>query len=154
MIRAMNKIDLPPPVGYDEDFAQWSARQAALLREGRFDQLDIENVAEEIESLGRSEKHEIKNRIEVLLVHLLKWQRQPEHRSRSWAATIRHQREAIEDLIDESPSLRPYPAEVLAQRYTRARAKAAEETTIFLDLFPTGCPFTIEQILDQAFLPD
>ena len=150
----MNKIDPKHLAGYDEDFALWSAEQAALLREGRFDLLDVENVAEEIASLGRSEKHEIGNRIEVLLIHLLKWQRQPEHRSRSWASTIRNQRDAIADLLAESPSLRAYPAEVFAQRYPRARIKAAEETTIYLELFPSTCPYSVEQILDPAFLPE
>jgi hypothetical protein len=150
----MNRIDLKKLASYEEDFALWSAEQAALLRAGRFDRVDLENVAEEIESLGRSDKHQIKSRLQVLLMHLLKWQRQPDNRSRSWASTIRDQREAILDLIEESPSLAPYPASILAQCYPRARLKASEETTIYLDLFPETCPYTIEQILDPGFLPE
>jgi hypothetical protein len=150
----MNRIDLKKLATYEEDFALWSAEQAALLRAGRFDRVDLENVAEEIESLGRSDKHQIKSRLQVLLMHLLKWQRQPDNRSRSWASTIRDQREAILDLIEESPSLAPYPASILAQCYPRARLKASEETTIYLDLFPETCPYTIEQILDPGFLPE
>lgn len=150
----MNRIDLKKLATYEEDFALWSAEQAALLRAGRFDRVDLENVAEEIESLGRSDKHQIKSRLQVLLMHLLKWQRQPDNRSRSWASTIRDQREAILDLIEESPSLKAYPASILAQCYPRARLKASEETTIYLDLFPETCPYTIEQILDPGFLPE
>lgn len=149
----MNKIDPKRLAGYEEDFALWSAEQAALIRAGNFDQVDLENVAEEIESLGTSDRHQIANRLEVLLMHLLKWERQPEHRSRSWASTIRGQREAILDLLEASPSLRPYPATQVAKRYARAREKAAEETTIFLKNFPEACPYTIEQILDPDFLP-
>lgn len=149
----MNKIDLKKLAGYEEDFALWSAEQAALIRAGKFDRVDLENIAEEIESLGRSDKHQITSRIEVLLIHLLKWERQPEHRSRSWGATIRDQRHAILDLIEESPSLRPYPATVLDKRYERAREKASDEATIYLHLFPETCPYSIEQILDPEFLP-
>ncbi|MGN6489320.1 MAG: DUF29 domain-containing protein [Devosia sp.] len=149
----MNKIDPKRLAGYDEDLALWSAEQAALIRTGSFDRVDLENAAEEIESLGISIRHEIGSRLEVLLIHLLKWERQPEHRSRSWSSTIRGQREAILDLLEESPSLRPYPATQIAKRYSRAREKAAEETTVLLKNFPESCPYTIEQILDPDFLP-
>jgi hypothetical protein len=149
----MNKIDPKRLAGYEEDFALWSAEQAALIRAGKFDRVDLENIAEEIESLGISERHEIANRLEVLLMHLLKWERQPEYRSRSWSSTIRGQREAILDLLEESPSLKPYPATQIGKRYPRAREKAAEETTIFLKNFPKICPYTIEQVLDLDFLP-
>lgn len=149
----MNKIDPKRLAGYEDDFALWSAEQAALIRAGRFDRVDLDNVAEEIESLGNSSRHEIGSRLEVLLMHLLKWERQPEHRSRSWSSTIRGQREAILDLLTESPSLKPYPATQIAKRYPRARDKAAEETTIFLKHFPKTCPYSVEQILDPDFLP-
>lgn len=149
----MNQIELKRLAAYEDDFALWSAEQAALLRAGKFDRLDIENIAEEIESLGRSDKKEIRYRLEVLLTHLLKWDKQPEHRSRSWAATIRDQRRAILDLLDDSPSLRPYPATLVDSRYAGARERAALETAIAPDLFPAACPYSIEQILDPAFLP-
>ena len=149
----MNKIDLKKLAGYEDDFALWSAEQAALIRAGKFERVDLENVAEEIESLGRSDKRAIRSRLEVLTMHLLKWERQPEYRSRSWQTTIRGQRHEIQRLLDDSPSLRAYPAEVLDELYPRAREKASEETTIFLHLFPEACPYTIEQILDPDFLP-
>lgn len=149
----MNKIDLKKLAGYEEDFALWSAEQAALIRAGKFDRVDLENIAEEIESLGRSSKHEIRSRLEVLMMHLLKWERQPEYRSRSWRSTIRDQRSKILRLLDESPSLKPFPRQIYAEEYPRARELASEETTIYLHLFPETCPYSIEQILDPEFLP-
>lgn len=149
----MNKLDPARLAGYEDDFALWSAEQAALIRAGKFDHVDLENVAEEIESLGKSDKRQIRSRLQVLMLHLLKWERQPAERSRSWASSIRDQRQAILDLIDDSPSLRPYPGQVFERDYPRARERAAEETTIFLDLFPETCPYTIEQILDPDYLP-
>lgn len=149
----MNKIDLNRLAGYEEDFALWSAEQAALIRAGKFDRIDLENVAEEIESLGKSDKRAIRSRLGVLMLHLLKWERQPGERSRSWRSSIRDQRREILRLIDDSPSLRPFPGRVFEGEYPWAREKAAEETTIFLHLFPETCPYSIEQILDPDFLP-
>lgn len=149
----MNKIDLKRLAGYEEDFALWSAEQAALIRAGKFDRLDLENVAEEIESLGRSDRHAIRSRLAVLMMHLLKWERQPAERSRSWMSTIRGQRREILRLLKDSPSLKPFPGKVFEDEYPWAREKASEETTIFLHLFPETCPYTIEQILDPDFLP-
>ena len=149
----MNKVDLKTLAGYEEDFARWSAEQAALIRAGKLDRVDLENVAEEIESLGKSDKGEIRSRLEVLVLHLLKWEKQTEHRSRSWASSISSQRHAIHRLLEDSPSLRPYPGEVLPRDYPRARVKAHEETGVYLEHIPETCPYTIEQILDPDFLP-
>jgi hypothetical protein len=149
----MNKIDLKHLASYEGDFALWAAEQAALLRAGKLDRVDLENVAEEIESLGRSDRHEIQSRLEVLIMHLLKWERQPEYRSRSWQSTIRDRRRAILKLLKESPSLKSYPGEVFQDVYPAAREKASEETTIFLRLFPETCPYSVEQILDLEFFP-
>jgi hypothetical protein len=149
----MNKIDPNRLAVYEEDFALWSAEQATLIRAGKFDRIDLENVAEEIESLGKSDKRQIRSRLQVLMLHLLKWERQPAERSRSWSSSIRDQRQAILDLIDDSPSLRSYPGQVVEGEYPRARDKASEETTIYLNLFPETCPYTIDQILDPTFLP-
>jgi hypothetical protein len=149
----MNKIDLRKLAGYEDDFALWSAEQGALLRAGRFDRLDRENLAEEIESLGRSQKHEIDSRLGILLLHLLKWERQPEHRSRSWQSSIQEQRRRIARLIKDSPSLQSYPAEVFEEEYPLAREKASIESGVFLELFPLECPYSIENILDPGFFP-
>lgn len=139
---------------YERDFYEWSQETARALREGRFADLDIENVAEEIGSLGRSDKREIGNRLGVLLVHLLKWRFQPEARSSGWRGTILTQRSGIGSLIEESPSLRRHPARVLAKEYQAARKVAAIETGLPVETFPELCPFRIEDVLDEDFLPE
>lgn len=139
---------------YDEDFALWSAEQAALLRAGRLDGLDRENLAEEIESLGRSERREIESRLNVAIVHLLKWGFQSERRKSGWKASILEARKQLSRTLRDSPSLKAYPSAVVDEEYESARLKAADETGLPEDAFPVTCPFTIEQILDPEFLPD
>jgi hypothetical protein len=151
----MNKVErLKSLAGYEQDFARWSAEQAALLREGRLDFVDLENVAEEIESLGRSEKSEIEHRLGVLLVHLLKWQFQPSKRTGSWRSTIREQRTRIARRIKDSPSLKGYPAEIFAEEYVMARMNASDETGLAQTIFPLTCPLSIEQVLAADYFPD
>lgn len=151
----MNKVvrlsNLTP---YESDYARWCAEQAALLREGRLDALDRRNLAEEIESLGSSQEDELESRMEVLLLHLLKWQHQPQQRSGSWKGTILEQRGRILRRIKKSPSLKSYPSEVLETEYVTARLKASGETGLPEDAFPAVCPFKIEQILDVNWLPE
>jgi uncharacterized protein DUF29 len=139
---------------YDEDFYAWSVEQARLLRAGEFAQLDIENIAEELESMGRSDRREIDSRLVVLLAHLLKWQVQVGFRSRSWSATIREQRDRIEDLLSESPSLRSSLGLVRPALYARARRVAADETGLAETAFPADCPFTADQVSAAEFLPE
>lgn len=149
----MNKIDLKTLTSIDDDFALWAAEQAALIRGARFDRVDAENVAEELESLGRGDKYQIDHRMEVLLAHLLKWQLQPEERTNSWQATLFEQRTRIGRLIKESPSLRSRPGEMLQGSYVIGRYEAIKETKLPESLFPETCPYSIEQILDPDFLP-
>lgn len=149
----MNRIDPRGQISIDEDFAAWAAEQGALLRGGKFERVDTEHVAEEIEDLGRSGKYEIVHRMEVLLAHLLKWQFQPEKRSNSWRATIREQRSRIADVLNESPSLRPYPEENVGRAYVIGLGVAITETGLPEAAFPQTCPYGIEQILDPDFLP-
>jgi hypothetical protein len=139
---------------YDEDFFAWTEEQARLLRTGEFAQLDRENIAEEVEDMGRSIRHELRNRLAVLTMHLLKWRYQSEHRSRSWSATITEQREQIADLLDESASLRALPARDLSKIYKSAITKATGDTGLPPEHFPAECPFTPEQILAEDFLPE
>ena len=139
---------------YDEDFFAWTQEQARLLRAGEFSQLDIENVAEELESMGRSDRREIESRLEVLLMHLLKWQLQVGHRSPGWVRTIREQRRRIAKVLRDSPSLRPAVPQLIPEAYTEALDKAAQETGLPETMFPSACPFTLEQILDEDFLPE
>ncbi|MDC9825874.1 DUF29 domain-containing protein [Devosia sp. ZB163] len=149
----MNKIDLKRLAGYRQDLALWSAEQAALIREGKLDRVDLENVAEEIESLGRSEESEIENRMAVLLAHLLKHQFQPDKRSPSWTSTIFEQRYRIARVIRRSPSLKAYPATTLDGEYLIARRNAAAETGMPIEALPETCPYTIDQALDPDYLP-
>ena len=138
---------------YEADFHRWSEVQARALREQRPADIDWENVAEEIESLGRSDRHEIESRLSVILEHLLKWRFQPAARSNIWRATLLEQRNRILRLIEESPSLASFPGTVLTSEYPAARLRASGETDLPLAAFPETCPFTAEQALDVDYLP-
>jgi Domain of unknown function DUF29 len=138
---------------YETDFAQWLDQTAQLLKEKRFDELDLDNLVEEIEALNRSEKREVESRLEVLLMHLLKWHYQPEHQSRSWQSTIQEQKRQLLRLLKDSPSLKNHLAKEVDDCYAIAREKAAEETTIFLENFPEQCPYVIADVLSPDFLP-
>lgn len=151
----MNKhARLEKPRAYDADYYGWTLDQAAAVRAGRFDLVDRENLAEEIESLGKSEKREIESRLVLVLLHLLKWQFQPEKRKGGWEAIIRVQRKDLNKLLGENPSLKHYPAETQADSYVKAKLDAEKETGIAYEAFPDACPYTIEQVLDDAFLPE
>jgi hypothetical protein len=140
-------------VAYDDDFYAWTQEQARLLRAGELAEVDHENAAEELEDMGRSLRNELRNRLAVLVMHLLKWQHQPLLQSRSWSSTIREQRQEIADLLDESPSLRSALHD-LSRVYARARTKAATETGFPETMFAAECPYTPEQILNEDFLPE
>ena len=139
---------------YDADFYAWTQNQAAKLRARAHNAIDWENAAEEIESLGRIEKREMENRLAVVLLHLLKWRFQPAHRSSSWRGSMRERRLGLSRLIDESPSLRNYPATVVDYAYESSVLKAGVETGLAETVFPAACPFTIEEILDPDFHPE
>jgi hypothetical protein len=138
---------------YDTDFVLWCHEQARLVREGRFAELDMANVAEELDSMGRSDRRQLRSRLEVVIAHLLKWKFQPGARSSIWRGTLQEQRMRIADLIEDSPSLAPEPARIVAECYRAARLLAASETGIDYTLFPDTCPFSTAEILDPAFLP-
>ena len=144
----------PAPNLYDLDFYRWTETMAAALRQGRWQELDPDNLAEEIESLGRSDKRALKHRLEVLLMHLLKWQYQPERRSNSWRATIVEQRLRIIDLLNDSPSLKPYLEAEIATSYINACKLATAETGLDATVFPRQCPFTLKSVMTDGFLPD
>ena len=138
---------------HEEDFYRWTQQQAALLREGRLDQLDIANLTEEIEDLGRSEKRAIESNLVVVLKHLLKWQFQPRRRSRSWLSSIAEHRRRLRDDLEASPSLRPYAVERLSRCYQDARRQALIETGLAASAMPLEPPYTLDQVLDPDFLP-
>ncbi len=137
---------------YDADFFEWTQRNAALLRAGRLDQIDIQHVAEELEDMGKRDKRQLENRLEVLLVHLLKWKVQ-RRESRSWRSTIGTQRRRMQKLLSEMPSLGPRIADQLPEVYSDAVRSTIEQTGLPNSCFPERCPFTVEEILDQDFLP-
>ncbi|QSJ16485.1 DUF29 domain-containing protein [Nostoc sp. UHCC 0702] len=134
---------------YDQDFYLWTQTIAQQLKEHKFNEIDLPNLIEEVESMGRSEKRELKSRLIVLLMHLIKWQYQPEKRSESWRSSITEQRICIEALLEDSPSLQPLISEVFADCYQKARLKASDETGIKLNFFPNECPFTLEETFNN-----
>ena len=139
---------------YNKDFYAWLMKNADLLRQHKFNEVDIEHVAEELESMGKSEKRELTSRLTVLLAHLLKWKFQPALRSRSWKNTILTQRIDITELLEDSPSLHYELGERIAIAYEKARLSAEDETGIDKNNFPESCPFTFEQLLNKDFLPE
>lgn len=139
---------------YERDFLSWLDRQAMLIRDGQLDRLDLANLAEELEDMSKSKRQELRSRLEVLLTHLLKYQFQPEARTGSWLGTIVEQRARIEDLFDESPSLRPLLADLLVDGrvYRTALRIAVAETGLPKTRFPEGNPYGAEA-LDEDFWP-
>lgn len=138
---------------YERDFYAWTQQQAALLREHQFTRLDMDNLIEELESMGRSERRQLVNRLEVLLMHLLKWQYQPELRGRSWQLTILEQRRRIVKLLRANPSLQPEIPVLILEAYEDAAFSAMRETGLPLTTFPAQCPYTPDQVLEQNWLP-
>ncbi|MEI6706110.1 MAG: DUF29 domain-containing protein [Methylococcales bacterium] len=139
---------------YQKDFYAWTQEQAALLKAGRLHELDLINLLEEIETMGRSEKRELDSRLTVLLVHLLKWHYQSGRRSKSWQLTIEGQRDNCFDVLDDNPSLKPQLNELINRAYSKARTLAAKETDLDKSVFPITCSWTLAQILDNEFYPD
>jgi hypothetical protein len=139
---------------YDQDFFAWANQQARLLRAGKLAEADIDHIAEEIESMGRAEKRELISRLSVLLSHLLKWQYQPARRGASWEVTIRNQRRALADHLDDNSSLKARVAEAVARAYEDARGEAYAETGLPEAVFPLTCVWTFEQIMAPDFWPE
>lgn len=139
---------------YEADFYGWTQEQINLLQNQQWDKLDTFNLIEEIATLGRRERQELRNRLGLLLGHLLKWQFQAEKRSNSWLGTIREQRVQIKLLLQDSPSLKPYLNEVFPDAYELGLALAIRETQLGEQVFPEICPYTPEQILNPDFLAE
>ncbi|NHZ36601.1 DUF29 domain-containing protein [Massilia rubra] len=142
-----------PPVEYEDDFVLWVEQQASLLSARQFDQLDVHHLIEELRAMVGHHRRELGSRLEVLMMHLLKCQFQPSHKSPSWLNTIDHQRGQIDELVRESPSLVPTIAHVAQQRYARARRMAARETGLSRNGFPSALPYSVQQLLDDDFVP-
>jgi hypothetical protein len=138
---------------YETDFAEWINEAASLLKQGQFSELDLGNLIDEVETLGRSERNALRSNLRVLLMHLLQWQYQPRKRTHSWKATIREHRNRIQEILEDSPSLKDYYAQVFHQSYGKAQALAADETGLEIHHFPAESPYNLKQVLDADFLP-
>lgn len=138
---------------YETDFVQWIETTAQQLRDQNYAAVDWANLIDEIEDMSRRERKALKSNLIVVLLHLLKWQFQPEQRSGSWRSSLREHRRRINDDLNDSPSLVPYVQTVFAECYLNAREQAADETGLSLQTLPESCPYTIEQIIDPAYLP-
>ena len=141
-------------VKYEQDFYGWTQEQAALLKAGRLSDLDIDNLIEEVETMGRSEKRELESRLTVLLLHLLKWQYQEVRRGRSWKLSIEEQRIQFCKTLKENPGLKPALDEITEDAYKLATIQASRETKISKNVFPQKCPWSIAEIMDDNFYPE
>lgn len=150
----MSTVTKTAPVLHDRDFYTWAMETGRAIREGRFDGVDWEAVAEELEDMGRSEMRELESRLEVLLAHLLKWRFQPDRRSSSWRGTIKEQRRKAERLLRQNPGLKNLLGELLDDAYHNALAVAEGDTGIAEEVFPETCPWPFEQIMDEGYWPD
>lgn len=147
------KTKLPEPDLYESDFYAWTQEQVSLLRDQRWTQIDLQNLIEEIESLGKQQRQELRSRLSILIGHLLKWQYQPQRRSRSWLATLRIQRLDTTELLEENPSLKPFLEEALNKAYAKGVELAVKETDLPGRTFPSECPYSLTEILDERFYP-
>jgi hypothetical protein len=141
---------------HGQDFYAWTQQQAQLLKSGQFFELDVEHLVEELESMSATERRELISRLEILLMHLLKWQFQPAFQGRSWLLTIEEQRLKLEDHLDDNPSLKnpQFLQESIERAYRRALVAAEKETGLASKTFPKSCPYSFEQIMDMEFYPD
>jgi len=141
-------------VSYADDLHAWSLEQAALLRARRTEGLDWDHLAEELEAMVGRDRRELKNRLRVILLHLLKWQAQPARRGASWRKSLRTQRRHIRDLLQESPSLRPQVSGLVLEAYPDAVKDAVDETGLPIGRFPVDCPYAADDVLAEVYLPD
>ena len=153
-----SKLELPTPKNhdldtdlYETDFYAWTLEQSKILSLGQWQSLDIANLVEEIESLGKQQKQELRNRLGVLIGHLLKWEFQPELRVKSWRSTIIEQRDRIKFHLADNPSLKPYLDQAVIDAYQLAQSLVVRETPLDYPDLPSDCPYTVSQILDPEF---
>jgi hypothetical protein len=139
---------------YETDLNLWLQETVKLLKQKKLDQLDIDNLIEEIEAMGRSEKKGLRSNLEQLLMHLLKWKYQPNKRTGSWERSILEHRNRILEDLEDSPSFNPYFEDIFDKCYQNARKYAKAETNLPLNIFPEVCPFTKTEILTSDYLPN
>jgi hypothetical protein len=141
-------------INYQTDFNLWTEKTAKLLKEKRWSEVDVDNLIQEVEDLGRSERRAIISQLIRLLLHLLKWQYQPQRRSDSWLDSITDARIQINLIINDSPSLKNYPQEQLAECYQKARRQAAKQTGLMIAVFPEECLYSLDLVLNEDWLPE
>ena len=139
---------------YDSDFYAWTLQQSELLRAGDATQADLIQIADEIEDMGKNLKRELESRLKILFIHLLKWQYQSGYRGNSWRYSIEEQRSELRDHLNDNPSLKRKLPEAIVRGYTYATLGAAKETGFPKSTFPDSCPWSFEQVMDDAFFPD
>jgi hypothetical protein len=136
---------------YDRDFYGWANEQAALLREGKLGDADIEHIAQEIESMGKTEKRELASQLTALMLHLLKWRFQPFMRSATWEVSIKVQRNGLVDHLEDNPSLKPLIGSAIDKAYRHAVLKSMLETGLPESVFPKICPWSFDEMMDADF---
>lgn len=139
---------------HHKDVYGWAVHTAQLLRNRQMSEVDFEGIIEELEEIGISNKHALKNRLAQLIFHLLKWQFQPDFRGRSWEGTIKEQRIRLSDLLEDNPSLKPLIEESIKKAYTLSLVLIRKETPVDLKVLPTECPYTFEQLMNDEFYPN
>ena len=139
---------------YDSDIHAWTRQTAELLKQRRFQDIDVEHLIEELESMGRRDRQETISRLKILIGHLLKWQYRPAHRCGSWRGSILEQRLRIRDLLQDCPSLKPFLPEAVAAAYADGAKLASKETGISLDRFPDRSPYAPDVLLEDDWFPD
>jgi hypothetical protein len=144
--------DTPVTSDYNKDFYSWLVEQARHVRDGRWNAVDRENLSEEIESLGREQFNKLESAIRITLMHMLKWDYQPNMRSRSWVLSIEVQREEITDVFSDNPGLKPRISEAITRGYRKARIEAAKETGLEKEVFPESCIYSFDDMMSRAFV--
>ena len=145
----MNKLT----ESYENDFYAWIQKHIEWLKSGQLDKLDVDNLIEELESMAVRDRRELISHLMILIAHLLKWQYEADFRGKSWFSSIVEQRFQIHDQLEESPSLKPFLSQAVEKAYVKAVKLAVKETGFNIAVFPTSCPYTIEQLLDEDFYP-
>jgi predicted nucleic acid-binding Zn-ribbon protein len=137
------------PARYDQDLYSWAVEQAALLRAGRIAEADALNIAEELDDVGNEQYDKLESALRLILVHLLKWDHQPGHRSRSWWSTITVQRNQVRRILRKNPGLKPQIDTAVVEAYEDARIQAAAQTRIDPDNFGARCPYSFDEIMNR-----
>ncbi|CBN57462.1 MULTISPECIES: DUF29 domain-containing protein [Kamptonema] len=150
----VTKLEIDRQNLYETDYLKWIETTVEKLRSQDYSNVDWENLIEEIESMGRSERRSLESNLIIVIMHLLKWQFQPELRTRSWKSSIFEHRRRIRNALEDSPSLKPYLEDIFAKCYSNAVESASIETGLPLEVLPKLCLYTSIEVLDSNFLPD